>query len=204
MNKPKSKPRKKVAPDLSYIAEELRELAVPIDSLELDPENARQHPDNNRAATRASLASRGQVLPITVRLANSRVMTGNSTVEEARGLGWTHVAAIFLDYSEEQAAAWAIAHNLGASLALWDDEQLAATLREYQDAVDWVDVGFDADYLEALLAESGADVPPEQDASSPSSALTYSVVVDFDNEHSQAELLGELEKRGLKCRLMMF
>ena len=105
MNKPKSKPRKKAAPDLSYIAEELRELAVPIDSLELDPENARQHPDNNRAATRASLASRGQVLPITVRLANSRVMTGNSTVEEARGLGWTHIAAIFLDYSEEQAAA---------------------------------------------------------------------------------------------------
>ena len=149
MSKPKRTTAK--APDLSYIAEELRQFAVPIDSLEPDPENARAHPDANREATRASLAERGQVLPITVRLANRRVMTGNNTLEEARALGWTHIAAIFRDYTEDQAIAWAIAHNRTAELAQWDYQQLAALVSEHPD-VDWGAAGFDAGELEGILA----------------------------------------------------
>ena len=144
-----SKPK----PNLSYIAEHLRKMAVPIDSLQLDPDNARRHDDANRASIRASLVERGQVLPITVRLFNRRVMTGNGTLEEARALGWTHIAAILLDYDEAQAAAWAIAHNRSAELATWDFEQLAATMVEF-DSVDWGAVGWEASELEAIIAQA--------------------------------------------------
>jgi hypothetical protein len=138
--------------DLSYIVPELRRFAVPVDSLVLDPKNANTHPDENRASVRHSLETRGQTLPITVRKASRVVMTGNCTVEETITLGRTHIAAVFLDYTEEQAAAWAISHNRTAELATWDHEQLAATIAEYP-AVDWQGVGFEANELEALLAE---------------------------------------------------
>jgi hypothetical protein len=50
----------------------------------------------------------------------------------------------------------------------------------------------------------GGGVPDEHDASADGDALTFSVVVDFNDENQQAALLQELETRGLRCRLMMF
>jgi DNA modification methylase len=148
-----SKPKRTPAPDLSYIAEELRQFAVPIDSLTPDPKNARVHGEANQASTRSSLVERGQTLPITVRLANRVVMTGNSTLEIARELGWTHIAALLLDYDEAQAAAWAVAHNRTAELATWDYRQLGETMAAFPE-VDWIAVGHEANELEAILAHA--------------------------------------------------
>jgi DNA modification methylase len=148
-----SKPKRQPAPDLSYIAEELRQFAVPIASLVLDPANARDHGEANRASVRASLTERGQTLPITVRLANRVIMTGNCTVEEMLALGHTHVAALFRDYTEAQAAAWAIAHNRTAELATWDYRQLGETMAAFPEA-DWLAVGHEANELEAILAHA--------------------------------------------------
>ncbi len=103
------------------------------------------------------------MLPITVRLFNRRVMTGNGTLEEARSLGWTHIAAILLDYDETQAAAWAIAHNRSAELGQWDFGQLAATMIEF-DSVDWGAVGWEASELEAIIEQArvvAESLPPE-------------------------------------------
>ena len=147
------------SPDLNYIAEDIRGSAVPIDSLVPDPKNARLHGEANRAATLSSMRSRGQTLPITVRLANRVVMTGNSTLDIAKELGWTHLAAVFLDYTEAEAAAWAIAHNHGATLATWDYRQLAETMAEFSE-IDWVeDVKFDSSEFEAIMvaARDGLD-----------------------------------------------
>jgi DNA modification methylase len=148
-----SKPKRQPAPDLSYIAEELRQFAVPIASLVLDPANARDHGEANRASVRASLTERGQTLPITVRQANRLIMTGNCTVEEMLALGHTHVAALFRDYTEAQAAAWAIAHNRTAELATWDYRQLGETMAAFPE-VDWLAVGHEANELEAILAHA--------------------------------------------------
>lgn len=155
-----SRKPKPPAPNLDHIAEHLRQFAVPIDSLEIDPENARLHDDPNRASIRASLIERGQILPITVRAANRRIMTGNGTTEEALALGWTHIAATFHDYTEEQAVAWAIAHNRTAELAAWDFGQLAATMEAHPD-VDWVGVGWEPAELESILEQARveADAP---------------------------------------------
>jgi DNA modification methylase len=148
-----SKPKRTPAPDLSYIAEDLRPFAVPIDSLVLDPANARDHGEANRASVRSSLTERGQTLPITVRLASRVIMTGNCTVEEMLALGHTHVAALFRDYTEAQAAAWAIAHNRTAELATWDYRQLGETMAAFPE-VDWLAVGHEANELEAILAHA--------------------------------------------------
>lgn len=140
-------------PDLSHIVPALQQFAVPIDSIHLDPKNARLHGEPNKASIEASLAERGQTLPLTVRLANSTVMTGNGTLDVARGLGWTHIAAIFYDYTEQQAAAWAIAHNRTAELATWDYRQLGETMALFEE-VDWEGVGYDPNELEAIIVAS--------------------------------------------------
>lgn len=172
-----SKPK----PNLSYIAEHLRKMAVPIDSLQLDPDNARRHDDANRSSIRASLVERGQVLPITVRAANRRVMTGNGTLEEARALGWTHIAAILLDYDEAQAAAWAIAHNRSAELGQWDFEQLAATMVEF-DSVDWGAVGWEASELEAIIEQARVEAEsPEPETTTVGDHERAIGVVDADD-----------------------
>ena len=171
------------SPDLSYIAEDIRGSAVPIDSLVPDPKNARLHGEANRAATLSSMRSRGQTLPITVRLANRVVMTGNSTLDIAKELGWTHLAAVFLDYTEAEAAAWAIAHNHGATLATWDYRQLAETMAEFSE-INWVDEGFDPSELEAIMAradEGTPDTPAENDP-----ATQWEGMPEFDQQDKTA------------------
>lgn len=150
----------KSKPNLDHIAPDLRRFAVPIAKLVVDPKNARVHDEQNLEAIRVSLLERGQTLPITVRSANGVVMTGNGTVEVATRLGWTHVAALYLDYTEEQAAAWAIAHNRTAELAAWDYRQLAETILELPD-INWVEFGFDPEELEKIMAQASAAFEPD-------------------------------------------
>lgn len=78
-------------PDLSYIAEDLRPLAVVIDSLTPDPHNARLHGEKNRAAVADSLRLNRQLKPITVD-ADGVILTGNCTWETAKDLGWKFIA----------------------------------------------------------------------------------------------------------------
>jgi DNA modification methylase len=148
-----SKPKRTPAPDLSYIAEDLRQFAVSIASLVLDPKNARLHNEPNIASIKASLAGRGQRKPITVRRDGSIVMTGNGTVETAKALGWSHIAALFFDDDAAEAAAWAIADNRSAELATWDYRQLGETMAAFPE-VDWLAVGHEANELEAILAHA--------------------------------------------------
>jgi ParB-like chromosome segregation protein Spo0J len=107
-----------------YIAASLRPLAVPCDSLVLDPANARKHPDKNLEAIKGSLRSFGQVKSIVVRKETGIVVCGNGTLEAARSLSWSHIAANFISLNDTQAAALAIADNRAGELAEWDQEAL--------------------------------------------------------------------------------
>ncbi len=116
-------------PSLGHIAEPLRHLAVPIDTLVLDPANARLHDDKNLAAIQASLSRFGQRLPLVVQKQGLVIRAGNGRVVAARALGWTHIAAVVVDESEVEAVAFAIADNRSAELASWDDACLARLLK---------------------------------------------------------------------------
>jgi ParB-like chromosome segregation protein Spo0J len=143
-------------PDLSHIAEPLRPLAVCIDSLTLDPANTRHHPEKNLDGIRGSLRVYGQVKPVVVRKETGVVVAGNGTVEAARSLGWTHLAAAVVDMDAATAAGFSIADNRTAELATWDNDALSALLHS-------VSTGNDPD-LDAMLAELAAQqgiVPPD-------------------------------------------
>jgi ParB-like chromosome segregation protein Spo0J len=62
---------------------------VPLDTLVLDPANARQHGEPNLDAIRASLTRFGQAEPLVVQRATRRVIGGNGRLVAMRALGWT-------------------------------------------------------------------------------------------------------------------
>jgi ParB-like chromosome segregation protein Spo0J len=117
-------------PDLSYIAESLRPLALPIADLTPDPDNARLHDENNLAAIQGSLAEFGQVQPLVVQQEGLIVRVGNGRLEAARRLGWTHLAAVVVSGSDPRMKALAVADNRTAELASWDADVYRELLAE--------------------------------------------------------------------------
>lgn len=168
----------KTPPDLSHIAEPLRPLAVPVAQLALDPANARLHPERNLSSIEASLRTYGQRKPIVVRRQGMVVEAGNGTLDAARRLGWTHLAAVVVDDDPITATGYAISDNRTAELAEWDDEVLARLLRDLRaeevdlDALGWSDADL-ANLLADLDGEGevpegedpGATEPPEEPVS---------------------------------------
>lgn len=141
---------------LEHISESIRHLAVECSSLTLDYRNARHHPDANVGAIKGSLQQFGQMKPVVVN--RKTVIAGNGTLIAARGLGWTHIAAIVVDVSDAKAAAFALADNRTSELAEWDSANLAAILAELEeeDEIDLKAIGFDDEFVrQALIETSG-------------------------------------------------
>lgn len=152
---------------LDHITEDLRVLAVPVEDLTEDPRNARRHPARNLDATAESLAGFTQRKPIVVNAKGAVVEAGNGTLQVARRLGWTHVAAVLVVDDAKTARAYSIADNRVAELSEWDAESLLAGLQEVQGEFDLEALGFDADILEELAGdpdeteEPGAPIAPD-------------------------------------------
>ena len=137
--------------DLSHIAEPLRHLAVPVESLVLDPDNARRHPERNLEVIRASLSRWGQRLPLVVQRDGLIVRAGNGRLMAARAMGWTHVAALVVDEAQADAVEFALVDNQSSLLAEWDDQALAKILRTLdQDARG--SIGFSEREFKTLMA----------------------------------------------------
>jgi len=216
---------------IDKIHPDLRHLAVPIESLADDPRNANTHGERNLNAIAESFERFGQRKPLVVRREGRVIEAGNGAKQALMAKGWTHIAVVECDDDADTAMAYALADNQSARLSDWNFQQLGENLAELIDA-GW-DAGVlgwnDASELDALLHGESyplndelpeAETPPSElpsepagstdhvsdttDASASASALTYSVVADFDNEADQGALLEELESRGIKCRLLMF
>jgi len=107
---------------------------VAIESLNLDPNNARKHSARNLEAIAASLNKFGQRKPIVVH--RGVILAGNGTVEAAKSLGWKEIeiTAVPDDWDDETAKAYALADNRSAELAEWDESELAKQILELQDS----------------------------------------------------------------------
>jgi site-specific DNA-methyltransferase (adenine-specific) len=155
----------------TYIAEGLRHLAVPIETLVPDAANARRHGPRNMEAIKASLARWGQRQPIVVQRKGMVVRAGNGRLEAAKAIGWTHIAAIIVDDESADAVAFAIADNRTAELAEWDTETLATLLDTLPQEVK-VDTGFtDAD-LAAMLNDLTPTITEDTVPEPPSDPIT--------------------------------
>jgi ParB-like chromosome segregation protein Spo0J/DNA modification methylase len=125
---------------------------VTIESLRLDPNNARKHDTRNLSAISESLRRFGQRKPLVV-THGSVVIAGNGTLEAAKSLGWSDIAVTRApqDWSTDQVKAYALADNRSAELAEWDESIMAEQLIEL-DEMGW-DVqalGFDMPTLDDL------------------------------------------------------
>lgn len=128
---------------------------VVLESLRLDPNNARKHDKRNLSAIQESLRRFGQRKPIVV-THDSVVIAGNGTLEAARSLGWTDISVTRApqDWSTDQVKAYALADNRSAELAEWDESIMAEQLIEL-DEMGW-DVqalGFDMPTLDDIETE---------------------------------------------------
>jgi DNA modification methylase len=117
----------------------------------LDPDNARVHPEKNLEAIRGSLVEYGQRTPLVVNRSTGFVEKGNGTLQAALSLGWTHLAAIFVEDDPGRAAGYALADNRSAELAGWDQEKLEALLKQTEGLVD-------DPRLQEMLAELGNSI----------------------------------------------
>ena len=117
---------------------------VPLDSLHLDPANARAHGERNLEAIVASLQRFGQAEPLVVRASTGRVIGGNGRLVAMRQLGWTECDVVELDVDDLEATALGIALNRTAELAEWDSEALGKLLESLQSEDALAGVGFDS------------------------------------------------------------
>jgi len=148
-----------------HIRESLQGLAVPIEILVPDPRNARRHDTKNLDAVRESLTTHGQMLPLVVQKQGMIVRAGNGRLQAAKQLGWSHMACVVTEMTDDEAIAFAIADNRTSELASWDDEVLAEELTKLvEGGSDLASLGFDADDLAALSIGTASDTPSLDDA----------------------------------------
>jgi hypothetical protein len=172
---------------------DLRIETVSINSLTLDPSNARKHDSKNLKAIASSLEKFGLRTPIVV-TPDSIVVAGNGRLEAAKSLGWTEivVARTPIGWTWDQIKAFAIADNRTAELAEWDDKILAEQLLEL-DAHGWEleEIGFGN--LEPSMDEDDNTSPLEFQTK-------YEIVVECVDEIQQRNLLDQFNDQGLKVR----
>lgn len=149
--------------ELTYIAEGLRGLAVPIDNLHIDTANARTGHALDRIAS--SLKIYGQRKPIIAnKLESGKIEAGNGTWLAAKQLGWTHIAVLYVEDDPATAIAYGITDNRLSELSEWDLDALGALMP----TVDDLFTGFTHGEVRDLLGERGAGLltdpgPQDQD-----------------------------------------
>lgn len=140
------------------IIESLKQLAVPIDSLQALPGNPRR---GDVDAVAASLSRFGQRKPIVVRRDDGTIIAGNHTWQAAKKLGWSEIAVAYVGDDDVTAQAYALADNRTAELGDYDDELLKALI----DSVGEVDpellkdTGWSDDAVKELLEKIESENP---------------------------------------------
>jgi len=188
---------------LSHIAEDFRPLAVPVEVLEVDPQNARRHSVKNVLAITESLKRFGQRRPIVVNRRNQQIEAGHGLLEAAVDiLKWTHVAVVWVDDDPHDQTGFAIADNRTAELADWDTDRLLSLLSDLSEEDGLADFGEFSDAL--LLAElTGSEKAEAPDTSPQLGAMEYRVIVICEDEAHQKTLLTRFEKEGLTCQALI-
>ncbi len=140
---------KRITPPPSKPDPRASALWVPIDSVTLDPHNARERTPRNSEVIRKSLDKFGQRKPIVVD-ADGIVIAGNGTWQAAKALGWSEIWVAPSALRGAEARAFAIADNRAGDLSQFDELELTLAIEGLDG--DLLDViGFDAVELAELL-----------------------------------------------------
>lgn len=179
------------------------------------------NPDKGKAHVgrlKASLTRFGQTRPILIDSADGvTIRAGHHLTRAAEELGWTHIAAVAAEFSDEgEAIAYLMADN---RLARVGDED--ASVQQQLALLDLVGdslqgTGWDIDTIEKLRAEAGVEAPPaeaepwqgpaaetaEEAAARVRATKSYKKVpIDLtQDEHEQFEEMVRLLKQAYKMR----
>lgn len=191
---------------------------VPLDSIQLDPHNARKRTDPNRAAMRASLSQFGPARSIVVD-GNGVIRAGNGTAEAAQEAGIRDVlvvtpapgqlVAVRKEFaSETEAAAYGVVDNQSAALASWEFETLVETLEAVRsdDSIPIEATGFTNaqvdDLLESLAKDAAGEPEGDGDGGGGELAGRYEVLVKCRGEHEQRQIYDRLMAEGWECQIL--
>lgn len=174
------------------IRPELVRLAVPIESVSPHPDNPRR---GNIDGIASSLERFGQMRPILVQQSTRRVVAGNHTRYGAQRLGWTHIAAVVIDMTDDEALSYLIADNRWSDLATYDDEGLVEVLKQLEAGGLLTGTGYtdtDLSELEKMLAEAQAAADDQEPRGEKLKALNVSVAEpDTELSHGAIVRLGK-------------
>lgn len=177
------------------------EPAAALASLQADPSNPRKIDALAQARLRKALDTFGMVEPLIVREETGTIIGGHQRKALLESLGHAVAPAFFLKgLTDHEAAALNILLNNENAQGAWDIPKLAEMLSELDaHGYDATLTGFDQSELQALLAS--VDNPPAG-LTGGVGAFQFQVIVECADEQTQATLCGELEARGLQCRLL--
>jgi hypothetical protein len=209
---------------IEKIHPDLRHLAEPIETLELDPENANTHDRRSLETIASMFIDFGQRKPLVGRLSTRTIEAGNGALEALRLAGWTHLAVIWCDDDDTRAKAYALGDNQSARLSDWAPLRLQASLEELlAEGYDIGVIGWSSVELDALMSGTSKSSTPTTDPSptsdeagsstgsgsgsdaSPqlSDKLVFQLLVTCSCDVDQAELLERLESDGYVCKPMV-
>jgi hypothetical protein len=180
--------------DAIRIPETMKALAVDINSIRPWPRN---YNNGDVDAISASLKKSGQFRAIVVRKGTGEILAGNHVYAAAMGLGWTEIAATFVEATDEQAKRIAIADNRTAQLAKPDEGLLAELLQELPDLEG---TGYDertfnelTDRVNDAATMIGSDGEKEYN---PDAVIKYVVVFDsLDQQNHWFDFLKVIRRR---------
>lgn len=165
------------------IADDLKDLATPIDQLIPLPDNPRK---GHVEAIAKSYEVFGQRKPIVAKR-DGTVTDGNHQLLAAIQLGWSEIAVVFTDDDDLTAKAYALAANRTSDLGTYDDDLLAEML---------ISVGEDLELL-AASAYTEEDIARLLEASSTLSGD----VLGIGNTKKQAPTeFGEIDPYNLETQ----
>jgi len=128
---------------------------VPVDDLNLHPDNPRQ---GDVGAIATSIQRNGWFGSLVAQVGSGRVLVGNHRLQAARQLGIAELPVHWVDVDEVTARRILLADNRTSDLASYNDTDLVALLQAQVQEDDLIGTGWDADDLDDLLAEIGASV----------------------------------------------
>lgn len=140
---------------MNQIPPTLDALRVPIEGLVPYDKNPRR---GNVELIAESLERHGQYRPIVVRVESNEILAGNHTVRAAQELGWSEIAATFVDVDDDTAARIVLIDNRSDDVAVYDNEALADLLGALPDLDG---TGYEPDDLEELARSLTDDAPVE-------------------------------------------
>lgn len=124
---------------------------VPIANLKPWARNPRKN-DHAVAAVVESIRRFGFGAPLLARKATGEIIAGHTRLKAAAKIGLTEVPVRYLDLSESEAHALALADNKVGEVAEWDAGELACILRDMErDEVSLDGLGWDEETLRAII-----------------------------------------------------